>query len=146
MCANSWTSINSSCSGFIPERALVGTRTMGRIQPTTQGTCTRMDSKTRTVELTPTRRHKLPVFGHSVAFVRAGAVIGNVVTPTSQGEAIARHVRAWLAAKADSSPPASHESARPRIAINLIAARSLGIQFPPDLIRDTEMLFQNEDE
>ena len=55
MCASSWAITASSCSGDSPPSTAVGTSNTGRSQPTTTGTCRRVDSSNRTVRVNPRR-------------------------------------------------------------------------------------------
>ncbi|GDY15053.1 hypothetical protein LBMAG53_39310 [Planctomycetota bacterium] len=83
----------------------------------------------RALLLTALRR-RVPVFGFSPAFVRAGAMIGVGTEPADQGDQAAALVRAALGGSAATRLGPEHF----QIAINLVVARKLGIELPAKLV------------
>lgn len=75
-------------------------------------------------------RRRVPVFGFSPAFVRAGALLGVGTEPADQGDQAAKLVRAALGGAAATR----HGPGRFQVAINLVVARKLGIDFPATLV------------
>jgi ABC-type uncharacterized transport system substrate-binding protein len=88
-------------------------------------------------------RAKIPVWGFSPAFVRAGALLGVGVDPKSQGTQAAELVDRALA-----DPKNAASGVRPprefQIAINLIVAEQLGISIPQSLSSRATYLYQAE--
>lgn len=95
----------------------------------------------RTLLLTALRR-RVPVFGFSHAFVRAGGLFGVGINPTTQGAQAAGLVQRLLSAPASldqeplCAPPAFE------IAVNLVVAQKLSIELPKELIRRAAQTFQ----
>jgi len=89
-------------------------------------------------------RQKLPVYGFSPAFVRAGAIIGMGVDPTSQGEQAAGLAVRLLHDPADNTIPRMEAPEKFQIAVNLIVADKLGIQLPADLIQGATYVFKDD--
>lgn len=81
--------------------------------------------------LTESMRRRIPVFGFSPQFVRAGALVGVGVDPKEQGRQAASIVGALL--DGERPQPASPTSF---VAINLIAARNLRVVVPA-AVRET---------
>jgi ABC-type uncharacterized transport system substrate-binding protein len=87
-------------------------------------------------------RNKVPVWGFSPAFVRAGALLGVGVDPESQA-AQATDLIALLKDRkqtaAKSQPPREYQ-----IAINLVVADQLNIQIPDALLGKAKYVFRAE--
>jgi putative ABC transport system substrate-binding protein len=89
-------------------------------------------------------RAKIPVWGFSPAFVRAGALIGVGVDPAAQGkqaadlvvESLSGHLRAGQRVVA----PEQFQ-----IAVNLIVARQLELEIPESLTQRAVFVFQPEE-
>lgn len=86
---------------------------------------------------------RVPVFGFSTQFVRAGALLGVGVRPEDQGRVAARMLLEAVAKAAPSGAPERpiHEQARARVAVNLLVAERLGIVLPADLVRRADDVF-----
>jgi ABC-type uncharacterized transport system substrate-binding protein len=88
-------------------------------------------------------RAKIPVWGFSPAFVRAGALLGVGVEPRSEGAQIAD-----LLVKSIADPqnaPAGAASPREfQIAVNLIVAEQLGITIPDSLSGRATFVYRTE--
>jgi putative tryptophan/tyrosine transport system substrate-binding protein len=88
-------------------------------------------------------RNKIPVWGYSPAFVRAGALIGVGVDPRAQAAQAAdlvnqlRHDKAAISTK--TQPPREYQ-----IALNLIVADQLNIDIPDALIKRAAYVFRSE--
>ncbi len=86
-------------------------------------------------------RRRVPVFGFSPAFVRAGALLGVGIDPVAQGRqaaAIARQVAA--------ATPAAPVRPAPRfdIAVNMVVAKKLGIDLPAEVVDSAVHVFKPE--
>ena len=89
-------------------------------------------------------RAKVPVWGFSPAFVRAGALLGVGVEPASQGKQAAELVIESLS----EHPPASERAVPPQqfqIAVNLIVARQLDVEVPESLRQRAAFVYQPEE-
>jgi len=88
-------------------------------------------------------RARVPVWGFSPAFVRAGALLGVGVEPKAQGTQAAEIALAVLAgqacAKGFAQPP--HEF---NIAVNLIVAQQIGLELPESLVRRATYVYRPE--
>jgi putative tryptophan/tyrosine transport system substrate-binding protein len=88
-------------------------------------------------------RNKIPVWGFSPAFVRAGGLVGVGVEPRAQGKQAGN-----LLANLLEQPKSVTERAQPaheyQIAVNLIVARQLGVQVPEELARKAAFVFRPE--
>lgn len=85
-------------------------------------------------------RSKVPVWGFSPAFVRAGALVGVGVDPTAQGTQAAALLLRSLAGK----PPGERiefPEAYP-LAVNLIVSSQLGIDLPPAMVGRAKFVFK----
>ena len=84
-------------------------------------------------------RRKIPVFGYSLAFVKAGALLGVAIDPQTQGKQAAsllERVRAGkLAAPVVETPEFE-------IAVNLIVAERISVNLPDKLILKTKQLIK----
>jgi putative ABC transport system substrate-binding protein len=85
-------------------------------------------------------RKRVPVFGFSPAFVRAGGLLGIGINPLSQGAQSATIVLQQLASQSDPVgelvPPAFE------IEINLIVAHKLSIELPAELVSRATHVYQ----
>ena len=88
-------------------------------------------------------RNKIPVWGFSPAFVRAGALIGIGVEPRAQGAQAAD-----LTLRLLNDPKAVTDRAEPprqfQIAVNLIVAEQLGVKLPEPLTRRATFVYRPE--
>jgi ABC-type uncharacterized transport system substrate-binding protein len=88
-------------------------------------------------------RSKIPVWGYSPAFVRAGALFGVGVEPRGQGAQAAEIVVKLLVGQAGAG-----EKAQPprefQVAVNLIVARQLGLEIPEALTRRAAFVYRAE--
>ncbi len=88
-------------------------------------------------------RNKIPVWGFSSAFVRAGALIGVAVEPRAQGAQAADIADAVLTdvkqIKQKAQPPRQFQTA-----VNLIVARQIGVEIPDSLLRRAAFVFRPE--
>jgi putative ABC transport system substrate-binding protein len=88
-------------------------------------------------------RKKIPVWGFSTSFVRAGALIGVGVEPRAQGAQAAEVLIKLLDAPASLKPGA--QSPRDfQIALNLIVAQQLGLDMPESLSSRATFVFRPE--
>jgi putative ABC transport system substrate-binding protein len=89
-------------------------------------------------------RRRTPVFGFSVPFVRAGALLGVGVDPEKQGQQAATYCRALLAGQTppDARDGSTHSAAGLRWAANLIVAKQIGIELPPQVVRKADIVFK----
>ncbi len=88
-------------------------------------------------------RNKIPVWGFSPAFVRAGALIGVGVDPKAQGVQAAGIVLAVLADPKSFKDRAQH-AAEYQVAVNLVVAKQLDIDIPEEIIRRATFVFRAE--
>ena len=105
-------------------------------------------------------RNRMPVFGFSHAFVRAGALFGIGVDPSDQGsqvvELVARHYtkpasgatpKEPTSKTADSLPGRyTPEPARCHLSVNLLVARKIGVTLPPKVLQSASFVFGAKDE
>ncbi|MGD0767322.1 MAG: ABC transporter substrate binding protein [Tepidisphaeraceae bacterium] len=87
-------------------------------------------------------REKIPVWGFSPAFVRAGALLGLGVDPASQANQAAE-----LIEQLKQTNPNAEKSGRPReyqIAINLVVADQLNVHLPDELVKRATFVFSAE--
>ena len=88
-------------------------------------------------------RSKIPVWGFSPAFVRAGGLLGVGVEPKAQGKQAAELLVNLL-----EQPSSITERVQPareyQIAVNLIVARQLGVQVPDEFVRKAAFVFRGE--
>lgn len=88
-------------------------------------------------------RAKIPLWGYSPAFVRAGALLGIGVDPANQGDQAAD-----LTLKLASNPASVKEGAQPprefQIAVNLIVAEQLGLEVPETVSRRAAYVYRTE--
>ncbi|MBV8781790.1 MAG: hypothetical protein JO353_10370 [Phycisphaerae bacterium] len=88
-------------------------------------------------------RAKIPVWGFSPAFVRAGALIGVGVEPHAQGAQVADLVVKTIADPQKSLEPAASPNEF-QIAVNLIVAEQLGIDIPESLSHRATFVYRPE--
>jgi putative ABC transport system substrate-binding protein len=88
-------------------------------------------------------RAKIPVWGYSLGFVRAGALIGVGVEPAAQGKQMAD-----LVAKALADPAGFKTRAvgpdHFQIAVNKIVAEQIGVEIPDSLSQRAAFVYQPE--
>ena len=85
-------------------------------------------------------RKRVPVFGFSSAFVRAGALFGIGINPLTQGTQSATMLLARLAGgpqEAVELQPPDYE-----IEVNLVVARKLALDLPPALVARAAQIYQ----
>ena len=82
-------------------------------------------------------RHRIPVFGFSTQFVKAGALVGVGVSPGTQGTQLAKLTLRAIAETSNPDKgikPFTAQAPEFDIAINLMVARKLSVNFPAVLI------------
>jgi putative tryptophan/tyrosine transport system substrate-binding protein len=94
------------------------------------------DATVRMLLLTALRR-KIPVFGFSPAFVRAGALVGVGIDPVSQGHQAGSLVDQILS---DAQPEEHHLPPIHLVSLNLIVARKLGITIPDAVTQNVDQI------
>lgn len=92
-------------------------------------------------------RNKLPVFGFSAPFVRAGAWVGVGVEPAHQGEQCGAITAAWLQARKDKKEDeylarTRVEHPRFQIVINQIVAKQLEKSIPDTVTKRAEIVYR----
>lgn len=92
------------------------------------------DAPTAQALLLSALRARVPVFGFSPAFVRAGALVGIGIDPAAQGRQAAKLAGAVLANGADTLAAQIQPPSQFQIAVNQIVAGEIGIQLPQDLV------------
>lgn len=97
------------------------------------------DASVRMLLLSALRR-RVPVFGFSPSFVRAGALVGVGIDPTSQGLQAAQ-LLLEVTAQAPERP--RHLPPRHQTAVNAVVARKLGIALPAALIEATDIVIDS---
>lgn len=93
------------------------------------------DTGTIKTLLKETLAARVPVFGFSLQFVRAGALVGIGVTPqgqAAQAAALAQRLMAGDSPRAEALPP------RVRLAVNTTVARRLGVSLPESFMRSVD--------
>lgn len=95
------------------------------------------EATVRSLLLTALRR-KIPVFGFSTAFVRAGALVGVGLDPANQGAQAAMVVIDHLAGKATT---ASVVAPTFDICLNLVVAQKLSLTMPKPLLERAKQVF-----
>ncbi|MFG0306048.1 MAG: ABC transporter substrate-binding protein [Phycisphaerales bacterium JB040] len=93
------------------------------------------DSASVRLLLISSLRERVPVFGFSGGFVRAGALIGVEIDPASQG----RQLAALLAQASDSGM--TIEPCRLEYALNLVVAERLGLRVPKGVREGASVVF-----
>jgi len=88
-------------------------------------------------------RSKIPVWGYSPAFVRAGALIGVGVDPRAQAAQAADLIK-QLKQHKDSVVEKAQPPREYQIALNLIVADQLNIEIPDSLIQRATYVFRSE--
>jgi putative ABC transport system substrate-binding protein len=88
-------------------------------------------------------RAKIPVWGYSLAFVRAGALIGVGVEPAAQGRQAADLVARTFAEPAGFKTRAVDPD-RFQIAVNKIVADQIGVDIPDSVSRRAAFIYQAE--
>ena len=99
-------------------------------------------------------RRKTPVFGYSDAVVRCGALLGVGLKAKTQGEQAAALVARLLNQPEPASRPTTHgggpdrdpEPPKFRVIVNLIVAKELGLEIPPDVIRRADQVIRATEE
>jgi putative ABC transport system substrate-binding protein len=92
------------------------------------------DAPTARALLLAALRARVPVFGFSPAFVRAGALIGIGIDPAAQGRQAADLARSILSHSVNPSAGQIQPPGQFQIAVNKIVADKIGIQLPQDLL------------
>lgn len=88
-------------------------------------------------------RRRVPVFGFSLSFVRAGALLGVGIDPGAQGAQAAQLAKEALTLKAANEAPKSIQVPPVfQIAVNLVVAEKLGIELPASLVERATHVFQ----
>ena len=89
-------------------------------------------------------RKRIPVFGFSAAFVRAGALLGVSVDPKAQGTQAAAVVRRLLKDPADATLKQVAGAESCQLAVNLIVADKLGVVLPDGFVGKASKTFKEE--
>ncbi len=103
----------------------------------------------RTLLLTSIRK-KVPVFGYSLAFVKAGSLLGVAINPETQGKQAATLTHQLLRRKSkgqgevDVNPKDRRQAEKFEIALNLIVAEQLSIDLPESLKKRAKHIFKPE--
>ncbi len=93
-------------------------------------------------------RRKIPVFGFSSAFVRAGAMLGVGINPHDQGVQAGEMVTRILSngenefQSSDQADGNCGEKPQHMIAVNLITMERLGVKVAEEIITDAELVFR----
>ena len=93
-------------------------------------------------------RKGIPVFGYSVPFVKAGALLGVGISPSSQGRELAPHVLQLLGDQFTLNPSVVDLEIREinpefEIAVNLIVAENLSITIPNAVIEKATHVYRS---
>ncbi len=88
-------------------------------------------------------RNKIPVWGFSPAFVRAGAILGVGVDPRAQGTQAAG-ITLKLLLNPEVSMERVHSPQAYQLAVNLIVAEQLGVELPESVVRRAQFVFRGE--
>ena len=94
----------------------------------------------RTLLLTAIRK-KVPVFGFSLGMVNAGALLGTVINPETHGKRVAE-LTLDLLQHQDTSRAKNYESEKFEIALNMIVAEQLAVQFPEQLMKRSKHIIK----
>lgn len=97
-------------------------------------------------------RKKVPVFGYSPAFVKAGSLLGIAINPETQGKQAAtlthqllcRQGKAPGESDVNSKKELRREAVKFEIALNLIVAEQLSIDLPESLEKRAKHIFRPE--
>jgi len=88
-------------------------------------------------------RRRVPVFGFSISFVRAGALLGVGIDPGTQGAQAAELAKQSLALRAAGKAPlASQVPSIYQIAVNLVVAEKLDVEIPATLVERATHVFK----
>jgi len=94
------------------------------------------DASVRMLLLTALRR-RVPVFGYSPSFVRAGALVGVGIDPARQGDQ-AGELTVSLLKNADTPP--QHRPPQHQVVINTVVARKIGLDIPPEVLAAADVV------
>ncbi len=103
----------------------------------------------RTLLLTSIRK-KVPVFGYSLAFVKAGSLLGVAINPETQGKQAATLTHQLLCRQsktlgdADVNSNDWRDAEKFEIALNLIVAEQLSVNLPKSLKKRAKHIFKSE--
>jgi len=97
----------------------------------------------RSLLLTSIRR-KVPVFGFSLSFVKAGSLLGTTIDPETQGKQTAQMIHRSLQAK--NQKIEMHEEVKYEVALNLIVAEQLDITLPKTMITKSKYVIKNKND
>jgi ABC-type uncharacterized transport system substrate-binding protein len=87
-------------------------------------------------------RRKVPVFGFSASFVRAGALIGTGINPADQGRQAGELISRMLSGNSTSGESPQSIEPEYEIAVNKIVAESLSVSIPDDVMRRADVVFE----
>ena len=96
----------------------------------------------RTLLLSALRKN-VPVFGFSLGFVNAGALLGIAIEPETQGRKAAE-LTLDLLKQQDTSRTENDEKEKFEIALNMIVAEQLAVKFPEKLIKRAQHIFRSK--
>jgi putative tryptophan/tyrosine transport system substrate-binding protein len=105
---------------------------------TTPDTAIWNEATVRSLLLTTLRR-RVPVFGFSTAFVRAGALLGVGLEPATQGKQAAALVRDVLNKKTMTNAVTAPIF---DLSLNLVVAQKLSLTLPPTVVQRAKHIFQ----
>ena len=94
----------------------------------------------RSLLLTSIRKN-VPVFGFSLGFVKAGALLGMAINPETQGKKAAE-LTLELLQHQDTSRTENDEKEKFEIALNIIVAEQIAVKFPKKLIKRSKHIFR----
>lgn len=102
------------------------------------------DASTVRALLLESLRRRIPVYGFSLGFVRAGALIGVSIDPAEHGEQTADFAHAIATAHESGQRPPSPRVRSPKVqlSINLVVADQLGVRPPASLVRSATHVFR----
>lgn len=98
------------------------------------------------VLLVKSLRAKVPVFGYSHSFVRAGALLGVGIDLQSHGRQAAELVETLLARRPDAPPFKTRVFWAPQaaVSVNLIVANRIDVALPPAVVADAQFVIREE--
>ncbi len=94
------------------------------------------DASVRMLLLTALRR-RVPVFGYSPSFVRAGALVGVGIDPARQGEQAGELTASLMT---DPDIPSQHRPPQHQVVINTVVARKIGLDLAPDVLAAADII------
>ena len=96
----------------------------------------------RTLLLTALRK-EVPVFGFSLGLVKAGALIGTVIDPETQGWDVAE-LTVNLMNQSDTSRSETTQGGKFEVALNMVVAERLNVSLPKTLVKRSKHVIKPE--